>query len=89
MRIEHVVVAGLREKTADSTNASFNGRAFLSCSLPVGGKAPYCSETRLSGKSRAVVFARGGTMRGEEFGERMSQTFTAQVQGGPSTVASK
>ena len=57
---------------------------------PVGGNgAPYCSETRLSGKSRAVVFARGETMRGEEFRERMSQTFAAQVQGGPSTVAIK
>lgn len=66
MGIKHVVVAGLREKNADSTNASFNGRAFLSCSPDRGGKgAPYCSETRLSGKSRAVVFARGETMRGK------------------------
>lgn len=39
MGIKHVVVAGLREKNADSTNASFNGRAFLSCSPPWGEKA--------------------------------------------------
>lgn len=58
MRIEHVAVAGLREKTVDSTNAPFKSHAFLSCSPPVGGKlAPYCSGTRLTNKEKHTTQA--------------------------------